>query len=118
VEYFPGEYESEGMMQNHVSRRQALREANPQRIMMSREEIRAIYQHGEEAVIALVEGLLEQIKKLETRVEELERKASKTSRNSSKPPSGDGLRKRTKSLRSKSEKKSGGQAGHPGSTLE
>jgi len=106
------------MMQNYVSRRQALREANPQQIMMSREEIRAIYQHGEEAVIALVEGLLEQIKKLETRVEELERKASKTSRNSSKPPSGDGLRKRTKSLRSKSEKKSGGQPGHPGSTLE
>jgi len=88
----------------------------PRRI--SREEIRQVYRQGEEAVIALVEGLLDRLEQLEARVEELEGKASKTSRNSSKPPSGDGFGKRTKSLRSKSEKTSGGQAEHPGHTLE
>jgi transposase len=69
-------------------------------------------------VIALVEGLLARIESLEKRVEGPENKASKTSRNSSKPPSEDGFIKRTKSLRSKSDKASGAQAGHPGSALE
>jgi len=85
---------------------------------MSREEIRAVYAQGEEAVIALVERLLESLEQLGSRVEVLEEKASKTSRNSSKPPSGDGFGKRTKNLRSKSEKNSGGQPEHPGHTLE
>ncbi len=84
----------------------------------SRGEIRGLYAQGEEAVIELVEGLLEQVKKLGERIEELEGQASKRSGNSSKPPSGDGFVKRTKSLRQKSERKSGGQPGHPGSTLE
>jgi transposase len=85
---------------------------------ISREEIRAVYGQGEEAVIGLVEGLLERIDKLEARLAVLEGQASKTSRNSSKPPSGDGFVKRTKSLRGKSDKASGGQGSHPGSTLE
>jgi transposase len=95
-----------------------LSEREAERELMSREEIRGMYAQGEEAVIALVEGLLEQIKKLGERIEVLESQASKTSGNSSKPPSGDGFVKRTKSLREKSEKKSGGQPGHPGRTLE
>ena len=77
-----------------------------------------MYAQGEEAVVALVEGLLERIERLEERIELLESKASKTSRNSSKPPSGDGFGKKVRSLRRKSEKKSGGQEGHSGSTLE
>ncbi len=85
---------------------------------ISREEIRAVYAQGEEAVIALVEGLLERIEQLEARVEALENQLSKNSRNSSKPPSGDGFGKRTRSLRTKSERSSGGQAEHPGTTLE
>lgn len=86
--------------------------------ILNRAEIRAVYAQGEEAVIALVEGLLERIKRLETRLEALEGQLSKNSNNSSKPPSGDGFVKRTKSLRSKSEKSSGGQLEHPGHTLE
>ena len=95
------------------------------KLSISREEIRAVYQAGEAAVIALVEGLVEQHialdhhqQALEKRIKALEDKQKKTSRNSSKPPSGDGFGKRTKSLRKKSERPSGGQKGHPGSTLE
>jgi transposase len=85
---------------------------------ISREEIRAVYAQGEEAVIGLVEGMLERIEQLEGRIETLENQKSKHSRNSSKPPSGDGFGKRTRSLRTKSERSSGGQAEHPGTTLE
>jgi transposase len=85
---------------------------------MGREEIRAIYAQGEDAVIALVEGLLERISQLETRLETLENQQKQDSRNSSKPPSGDGFGKRTKSLRRMGERSSGGQVGHRGSTLE
>ena len=99
------------------------------KISVSRQEIKAAYKAGEEAVIELVEGLsaqyltlieklLEQQAGLEARVKALEDKQSKTSRNSSKPPSGDGFGRRTRSLRKKSERPSGGQKGHPGSTLE
>jgi transposase len=88
------------------------------RELISREEIRAVYARGEDAVIELVEGLVEKLEKLEERVEALEGKDKKNSSNSSKPPSGDGFGKKTKSLRTKSQKKTGGQLDHPGSTLE
>jgi hypothetical protein len=86
--------------------------------LISREEIHAVYVQGEEAVIELIEGLVEKIGKLEERVDSLEGKDQKNSSNSSKPPSGDGFGKKTKSLRSKSQRKTGGQIDHPGSTLE
>lgn len=88
------------------------------RLSISQDEIRAVYAQGEAAVIALVESLGERINALEDRVEALENQQSKNSRNSSKPPSGDGFKKQTKSLRPKSNRSSGGQEGHPGSTLE
>lgn len=69
-------------------------------------------------MIALVEGLLERIGVLEERVEKIENQQSKHSGNSSKPPSSDGFKPNPKSLRSKSERRSGGQEGHPGQTLE
>lgn len=78
---------------------------------ISESDIRAIYHQGEDAVVELVTLLIK-------RIERLEEHLDKDSRNSSKPPSSDGFGKRTKSLRGKSKRKSGGQKGHPGSTLE
>ncbi len=77
-----------------------------------------MYAQGEDAVVSLVRQLLSRLDKLESRLETLEGRSKKTSQNSHKPPSGDGLGKRTKSLRTQSDKSSGGQPGHPGSTLE
>jgi transposase len=88
------------------------------KLAISRNEIQAIYAEGEDAVIALVEGLLQRIAMLEERVEALENQIAKNSRNSSKPPSGDGFKPKPKSQRRKSERSSGGQKGHPGVTLE
>ena len=89
--------------------------------MLTDEEIRAIYDKGLEAVIALVRNLLKsfelQIAVFEARIRQLESQVNQNSRNSSKPLSSDGL-KRTKSQRKKSGKKSGAQKGHPGHHLE
>lgn len=93
--------------------------------MLSRDEIRAIYDAGPEAMVALVEQLLvtqaaleEQVKVLTARVQALEAQLNKDSHNSHNPPSSDGPAKRPhpRSLRLRSGKPSGGQDGHPGLT--
>lgn len=74
---------------------------------------------------ALVVGLVAEnaekdalIGELQAEIAELKRQLGMNSRNSSKPPSSDGLAKPApKSLRRKSGRRRGGQAGHPGSTL-
>jgi transposase len=86
--------------------------------LISPEEVRAVYARGEEAVIELVGGLVEYIAKQEARLTELEGIVKKNSTNSSKPPSGDGFGKKTKSLRIKGQKNTGGQTDHQGTTLE
>ena len=100
--------------------------SNRPNAILSREEIRAIYDQGPEAIIGFVEKLLaiipeqsKQIELLTARVQELEARLRKDSHNSGKPPSSDGLRKKPapKSQRPKGNKPSGGQPGHPGSTL-
>jgi transposase len=86
--------------------------------MMTRDEILAVYAAGPDAVVRLVESLTGRLEKLETRFQELELRLRKDSHNSHKPPSSDGLfRKKPQSLREKSGKPSGGQPGHPGTTL-
>jgi len=91
---------------------------------MDRKDILRVYEQGPDAVVELVENLIEaftsKIVELTHRIEELERQLNKDSHNSGKPPSSDGLRKkkRTKSSRKRSGKKSGGQKGHKGKTLE
>ena len=85
---------------------------------LSEADIRAVYGQGEAAVVSLVGELLSRLNQLEAEVKELKGRLGKNSRNSSKPPSGDGFGKRTRSLRRKSEKPIGGQPDHPGQTLE
>ena len=82
--------------------------------MLTHEEIRAVYDQGPEAVIALIELLCAQLVALTARVKELEDRLATNSRNSSKPPSSDSLTKQTRSLRQPSGRKTGGQPGHPG----
>ena len=79
------------------------------------EEIRAAFRQGEDAVVKL---FFETLGKLAERIQRLEDQIAKNSGNSSKPPSSDGLKKKTQSLRKPSGKKSGGQPGHPGHTLK
>ena len=91
---------------------------------MSESEIIKVYQEGIQSVISLVQGLSTQISELsqtvsdlDARLKKLEKQSNQTSQNSSLPPSTDGFKK-TKSLRQPSNKKTGGQVGHQGSTLK
>jgi len=69
-------------------------------------------------LIRMLFPLIEQFRRLTARVEELEARLSKDSHNSSKPPSSDGLTKKTRSLRVSSGAKPGGQFGRVGKTLK
>ena len=91
---------------------------------MSESEIIKVYQEGIQSVISLVQGLSTQISELsqtvsdlDARLKKLEKQSNQASQNSSLPPSTDGFKK-TKSLRQPSNKKTGGQVGHQGSTLK
>lgn len=60
----------------------------------------------------------ELIAQLQQRLHALETRVSKDSHNSHLPPSSDRFTRKPKSLRQKSEKKTGGQPGHPGASLQ
>src|SRR6266566_4101499 len=66
----------------------------------------------------LIEQLQAQIASLTQYVKDLQDRLAKDSHNSSLPPSSDRFVRQPKSLRKKSEKPSGGQKGHPGTTLQ
>jgi len=84
------------------------------------EEIHTAYVSGEEAVCELVNNLVETAHELVRVIQELQNQKSKDSDNSSKPPSTDGLKKKTvsSSLRKQGDKPNGGQPGHQGHHLE
>src|SRR5258706_12527539 len=64
-----------------------------------------------------IADLAAQNAELAARVQELEARLAKDSPTSSKPPSSDGLGRKTRSLRRRSGKQPGGQLGHRGETL-
>src|SRR5450755_4646755 len=68
------------------------------------------------AQVGQLSGLREQVSALLAQVQELQARLAKDSHNSGKPPSTDGLKRRTKSLRTPSGKQAGGQLGHRGET--
>lgn len=101
-------------------------------ILITYDEILAVYEDGPEAVFILfnsiqaehqkiIEQQTTRISELEEKVKSLEITLNKNSQNSSKPPSTDNLAREKpnpKSSRIKSGKKPGGQQGHVGKTLE
>src|SRR5258707_1732422 len=99
-------------------------------MLLTLDEILALYAQGPEAIVDLVQNLQSQLEELRPlpqqrqqlaqRVKLLEDRLGKDSHNSSKPPSSDGFQKKPnpQSLRKKSGRPSGGQPGHPGHTLE
>lgn len=80
------------------------------------QEIERLRQENQELKAALQQAL-ETIAHLTQRVQDLEARLAKDSHNSHLPPSSDRFQRQSKSLRKKSTKASGGQAGHPGQHL-
>ena len=71
------------------------------------------------ALVKLILALQERVAQLEQQLKGLEGRLAKNSSNSHQPPSSDGLKKPcSKSLRTRSGRKPGGQPGHPGRTLQ
>ena len=79
-----------------------------------------------ETLISIILTLQQQVQELQktvaaqaAEIQQLRDQLAKNSRNSGKPPSSDGLKKpRTRNLRKKTGRRSGGQEGHKGQTLE
>ena len=83
-------------------------------------------QLDKETLISIILTLQQQVHELQrtvavqtAEIQKLRDQLAKNSHNSGKPPGSDGLKKpRVQNLRRKTERRSGGQKGHPGHTLE
>ena len=88
---------------------------------LTRQEIGAAYDAGRDAVIALVEGLIERHEQRLAALEQELQERKQDSHDSGKPPSRDSFERkqqsRTASRRQRSGKRPGGQPNHPGATL-
>jgi transposase len=83
------------------------------------QQLLQLAKRGLHALIALVLRLEAQVRELRRQLQELKDRLALNSTNSSKPPSSEGLAKPApKSLRHPSGRRPGGQAGHPGRTLQ
>ena len=98
-------------------------------IMLTRQEVRAAYAAGEEAVVSLVADMVarftalsEQQQQRITALEQELQELKKDSHDSGKPPSRDSFerkqQRRKTSRRKRTGKRPGGQPNHPGATLE
>lgn len=67
---------------------------------------------------AIIDYYEAQLSQRDERIKELEARLNKDSRTSNKPPSSDGFKKRTVSLRQGGQHKAGAQPGHDGTTLK
>src|SRR6266568_5567825 len=90
----------------------SLREQLAQRDELIRQQQAVLWEQN-----VLIEQLREQHGSLAEQVKSLQERLAKDSHNSHLPPSSDRFARKPKSSRKKSEKKSGGQPGHPGSSL-
>jgi transposase len=81
-------------------------------------ELSQLNHEQKDAIIRALFPLIAEVKRLTACVAELEARLSKDSHNSSKPPSSDGLAKKSASPNMPSGKKPGAQPGHVGKTLE
>src|SRR6266702_5252238 len=90
----------------------SLREQLAQRDELIRQQQAVLWEQN-----VLIEQLREQHNRLAEQVKSLQERLAKDSHNSHLPPSSDRFARKPKNLRKKSEKPSGGQPGHPGSSL-
>lgn len=89
--------------------------------MTSREklEMEQLSELDKATLVSIILKLQEQIEAQAKLIQELSDQIAKNSSNSGKPPSSDGLKKpRTRSLRKKGQRPTGGQKGHQGHTLK
>lgn len=84
---------------------------------MTKEQILQLAKTDPEALCTLILSLQQEVTDLKVQLTLLLNRLNKDSHNSSKPPSSDNPGRKPRSLRKSTGKKSGGQKGHPGSTL-
>lgn len=84
----------------------------------TREELIELCRTDPEQAVEMMVSLEAAIKLLEERIQQLEEQLKQNSHNSHKPPSSDGLKRVPQTVRPKSNRPSGGQKGHRGTTLK